>query len=184
MSNKATCYLATQLYTTTKSCPYSSLIFTDIIWMRQFYKKESPNQGYFESYSTFYIPVLENSSFCLFLPRRSHLLTYLHMATRFTEWLTIVERDVTQTSRHLFRHTSDAVKCWRACLCFCVLCCDVQIQWRVGDGPRSSRGHSVQSSAGALLPASPGKSSCSGIFFNFSKQKQKNSWFILEHTYF
>lgn len=51
----------------------------------------------------------------------------------------------------------------RVCLCFCVFCCDVQIQWRVGDGPRSSGGHSVQSAAGALLPASLGKNSCSVI---------------------
>lgn len=39
----------------------------------------------------------------------------------------------------------------------CVLCCDVQIQWRVGDGARSSGRRSVQIPAGALLPASFGK---------------------------
>lgn len=57
---------------------------------------------------------------------------------------------------------SNELTAWRyKCggLIFVVLFCYVflQIQWRVGDGAGSSGGHSVQSSAGALLPASPGR---------------------------
>lgn len=78
-----------------------------------------------------------------------------HRSCSVTKWLIIAQEDVTQTAMHLVRHSYDAVKCRRACVC--VLCSDVQIQWRVGDGARSSGGHSVQSPAGALLPASPGK---------------------------
>lgn len=50
-----------------------------------------------------------------------------------------------------------------------VSCCDFQIQWGVGDGAGSSGGHSIQSSAGAVLPAYPGKTSSLGcMVFNYS----------------
>lgn len=87
--------------------------------------------------------------------------------------LATVVGDVTQKSRQLVKSSSSR----RALHDFLhanvtwiyVSCCDFQIQWGVGDGAGSSGGHSIQSSAGAVLPAYPGKTSSLGcMVFNYS----------------